>query len=153
MFIGEEDISEQAGMLSGLHSSFYWQDPKHRGPLLPSPQKKSKPFCFMLIPYAYRKISRTSYWLSSRLSTLDLFILFRILSSTFWGEELTFVHSSDWCDHLRTMCIAIFCVSLTQIETQVKKLLSQETCTPETMIKLHVQLQNDICQHILKLGT
>ncbi|XP_039535602.1 transcription intermediary factor 1-alpha [Pimephales promelas] len=45
-----------------------------------------------------------------------------------------------------------FLVHKKRIETQVKKLLSQETCTPETMIKLHVQLQNDICQHILKLG-
>ncbi|XP_077070571.1 uncharacterized protein trim33l isoform X2 [Siphateles boraxobius] len=45
-----------------------------------------------------------------------------------------------------------FLVHKKRIETQVKKLLSQETCTPETMIKLHVQLQNDICQHIIKLG-
>ncbi|XP_056089091.1 E3 ubiquitin-protein ligase TRIM33 [Rhinichthys klamathensis goyatoka] len=45
-----------------------------------------------------------------------------------------------------------FLVHKKRIETQVKKLLSQETCTPETMIKLHVQLQNDICQHLIKLG-
>ncbi|XP_048010191.1 transcription intermediary factor 1-alpha isoform X1 [Megalobrama amblycephala] len=38
------------------------------------------------------------------------------------------------------------------IETQVKKLLSQETCTPETMIKLHVQIQNDLCQQMVKFG-
>ncbi|KAK7147278.1 hypothetical protein R3I94_009956 [Phoxinus phoxinus] len=45
-----------------------------------------------------------------------------------------------------------FLVHKKRIETQVKKLLSQETRTPETMIKLHVQLQNDICQYIIKLG-
>ncbi|ROJ29203.1 E3 ubiquitin-protein ligase TRIM33 [Anabarilius grahami] len=39
-----------------------------------------------------------------------------------------------------------------RIETQVKKLLSQETCTPETMIKLHVQIQNDLCQQMVKFG-
>ncbi|XP_067304651.1 transcription intermediary factor 1-beta isoform X2 [Pseudorasbora parva] len=45
-----------------------------------------------------------------------------------------------------------FLVHKKRIETQVKKLLSQETCTPKTMMNLHVQIQNDICQHIIKLG-
>lgn len=43
-------------------------------------------------------------------------------------------------------------MSLTQIETQVKKLLSQKASTPETMIELHIQIQNDLCQHIMKCG-
>ncbi|XP_016085699.1 E3 ubiquitin-protein ligase TRIM33-like [Sinocyclocheilus grahami] len=39
-----------------------------------------------------------------------------------------------------------------RIETQVKKLLSQKACTPETMIELHIQIQNELCQHIMKCG-
>uniref|UniRef100_A0A8C2FPU9 E3 ubiquitin-protein ligase TRIM33-like n=1 Tax=Cyprinus carpio TaxID=7962 RepID=A0A8C2FPU9_CYPCA len=39
-----------------------------------------------------------------------------------------------------------------RIETQVKKLLSQKASTPETMIELHIQIQNDLCQHIMKCG-
>ncbi|XP_073703618.1 uncharacterized protein trim33l [Garra rufa] len=39
-----------------------------------------------------------------------------------------------------------------RIETQVKKLLSYNASTPETKIELHIQLQNDICQHIMKCG-
>ncbi|KTG02256.1 hypothetical protein cypCar_00004479 [Cyprinus carpio] len=39
-----------------------------------------------------------------------------------------------------------------EIETQVKKLLSQKASTPETMIELHIQIQNDLCQHIMKCG-
>ncbi|XP_016410044.1 tripartite motif-containing protein 66-like, partial [Sinocyclocheilus rhinocerous] len=39
-----------------------------------------------------------------------------------------------------------------RIETQVKKLLTQKACTPETMIELHIQIQNELCQHIMKCG-
>ncbi|XP_005158134.1 uncharacterized protein trim33l isoform X1 [Danio rerio] len=39
-----------------------------------------------------------------------------------------------------------------RIETQVKMLLSRETCTPESMIKLHIEIQKDLCQHILNFG-
>ncbi|XP_051574412.1 transcription intermediary factor 1-alpha-like isoform X2 [Myxocyprinus asiaticus] len=38
-----------------------------------------------------------------------------------------------------------------RIETQVKKLLSQKTCPPETMIELHLQIQKDL-QGIMKCG-
>ncbi|XP_052003065.1 transcription intermediary factor 1-alpha-like [Xyrauchen texanus] len=38
-----------------------------------------------------------------------------------------------------------------RIETQVKKLLSQKTCPPETMIELHLQIQKDL-QGIVKCG-
>ncbi|XP_042628568.1 transcription intermediary factor 1-alpha-like [Cyprinus carpio] len=39
-----------------------------------------------------------------------------------------------------------------RIETQGKKLLSQKAYTPETMIELHLQIQNELCQHIMKFG-
>ncbi|XP_056331860.1 transcription intermediary factor 1-alpha isoform X2 [Danio aesculapii] len=39
-----------------------------------------------------------------------------------------------------------------RIETQVKMLLSRETSAPETMIKLHIEFQKDLCQHILNFG-
>ncbi|KTF92463.1 hypothetical protein cypCar_00012748 [Cyprinus carpio] len=39
------------------------------------------------------------------------------------------------------------------IETQGKKLLSQKAYTPETMIELHLQIQNELCQHIMKFAS
>ncbi len=51
VFVGDENISEQVGRLSGTHSSFYWQGPMHRWPLPPDPHKKSKLFYFLLVPY------------------------------------------------------------------------------------------------------
>ncbi|XP_052475243.1 E3 ubiquitin-protein ligase TRIM33 [Carassius gibelio] len=39
-----------------------------------------------------------------------------------------------------------------RIETQGKKLLSQKANAPETMIELHLQIQNELCQHIMKFG-
>ncbi|XP_052000798.1 E3 ubiquitin-protein ligase TRIM33 [Xyrauchen texanus] len=39
-----------------------------------------------------------------------------------------------------------------RIETQVKKLLSQKTCPPETMIELHLQFQKELLESINKWG-
>ncbi|XP_051576245.1 transcription intermediary factor 1-beta isoform X2 [Myxocyprinus asiaticus] len=39
-----------------------------------------------------------------------------------------------------------------RIETQVKKLLSQKTCPPETMIELHLQFQKELLESIKKWG-
>lgn len=39
-----------------------------------------------------------------------------------------------------------------RIETQVIKLLSQKTCPPETMFDLQLQLQKDLCHHIMTSG-
>ncbi|XP_073728271.1 uncharacterized protein trim33l isoform X1 [Misgurnus anguillicaudatus] len=39
-----------------------------------------------------------------------------------------------------------------RIETQVIKLLSQMTCPPETMFELQLQLQKDLCHHIMTSG-
>ncbi|XP_052434208.1 E3 ubiquitin-protein ligase TRIM33 [Carassius gibelio] len=54
----------------------------------------------------------------------------------------------------KALCTESHCLLIhtKRIETQVKKLLSQKACTPETMTELHIQIQNDLSQHIMKCG-
>lgn len=64
-------------------------------------------------------------------------------------DDVIFVIKARY--HSELECLLF--LSLIQIETQVKMLLSQETCTPEAMIKLHIEFQKDLCQHIMNFGT
>ncbi|KAK2902957.1 hypothetical protein Q8A67_007670 [Cirrhinus molitorella] len=75
-------------------------------------------------------------------------------------ERKTSLNRLEGCqDYIAAFIDKVLCteghyllVHTKKIETQVKKLQSQKTCTPETKIELHIQLQNEICQHIMKCG-
>ncbi|XP_016380135.1 tripartite motif-containing protein 66 isoform X2 [Sinocyclocheilus rhinocerous] len=75
-------------------------------------------------------------------------------------ERKTSLNSLEGCQEYiaafidKILCTEGHCllVHTKRIETQVKKLLSQKAYTPETMIELHLQIQNELCQHIMKFG-
>ncbi|XP_016144665.1 transcription intermediary factor 1-alpha isoform X1 [Sinocyclocheilus grahami] len=75
-------------------------------------------------------------------------------------ERKTSLNSLEGCQEYiaafidKILCTEGHCllVHTKRIETQVKKLLSQKAYTPETMIELHLQIQSELCRHIMKFG-